>query len=399
MATIKSEQYIWNKGTSTWDLYYHRTSADLIVETASYKVLTTAERTQISDYLTSFNVANKLVQLNASGQITVGMIPGGLDYLPLAGGTVTGDLNIHKILGRYIDASNNGLKLWSDAAGGAQINIADSAIVIRGDSITFQDGPVSLSNLLITNLADPVSAQDAANKRWVEQLVAQGTHVVAAVRAGSTGNITTLSGLLTIDGITLVAGDRVLVKNQTTVTQNGVYIAATGAWTKVANDSDQGSLVSILFGTTQTRHQYYCSAANTWILYFIDDSYYAAASGGLELEADGFGFKISAGGVTNAMLAGSIAESKLAAFTNVDNDTWASIASAATSAGLGTKLTDIFSAIKNLRGTANYNTSNTQTIADLYTTIVLKNRIMYGSANPPAGYTGEDGDVYLKAIV
>jgi hypothetical protein len=51
------------------------------------------------------------------------------------------------------------------------------------------------------------------------------------VVVATTANIT-LSGLQTIDGTTVAAGDRVLVKNQTDATQNGIYFVATGAWTR-----------------------------------------------------------------------------------------------------------------------------------------------------------------------
>ena len=58
-------------------------------------------------------------------------------------------------------------------------------------------------------------------------------------RAATTANIS-LSGLQTIDGIVLIAGDRVLVKNQTTATQNGIYTVASGSWTR-ATDNDTGT--------------------------------------------------------------------------------------------------------------------------------------------------------------
>jgi phage-related tail fiber protein len=52
-----------------------------------------------------------------------------------------------------------------------------------------------------------------------------GAAYKATCRVASTANITTLSGLLTIDGIVLVANDRVLVKDQTASQNNGIYIA------------------------------------------------------------------------------------------------------------------------------------------------------------------------------
>lgn len=61
-----------------------------------------------------------------------------------------------------------------------------------------------------------------------------------SVRAATTGNIT-LSGAQTIDGVSVVAGDRVLVKNQTTASQNGIYVAASGSWARAldANESSE----------------------------------------------------------------------------------------------------------------------------------------------------------------
>lgn len=74
-----------------------------------------------------------------------------------------------------------------------------------------------------------------------------------SVKAATTANIT-LSGAQTVDGIALVAGDRVLVKDQTTANQNGIYIVAAGAWTRSA-DADTvsklaGAIVNVDAGTT-----------------------------------------------------------------------------------------------------------------------------------------------------
>lgn len=60
-----------------------------------------------------------------------------------------------------------------------------------------------------------------------------------SVRVATTANIT-LSGVQTIDGVTVAAGDRVLVKNQTTAAQNGIYVVSSGAWTRAA-DADNSS--------------------------------------------------------------------------------------------------------------------------------------------------------------
>ncbi len=82
----------------------------------------------------------------------------------------------------------------------------------------------------VINLKDPVLAQDAVTKAYADSL-AQGYKWKEPVRAATIANIT-LSGAQTIDGVAVVAGDRVLVKAQTTGSQNGVYVAASGSWTR-----------------------------------------------------------------------------------------------------------------------------------------------------------------------
>lgn len=94
-------------------------------------------------------------------------------------------------------------------------------------------------------IADPSAAQDIATKNYVDTVFANavaGLDVKASVRAATTGNIT-LSGTQTIDGVSLVAGDRVLVKNQTNGAENGIYVVASGAWSR-ASDADSNAEVT-----------------------------------------------------------------------------------------------------------------------------------------------------------
>lgn len=87
----------------------------------------------------------------------------------------------------------------------------------------------------ITLAADPTQAMHAATKQYVDA-TAQGLDVKQSVKAATTANIT-LSGAQTIDAVSVVAGDRVLVKDQTAASGNGIYIVAAGAWTR-ATDMD-----------------------------------------------------------------------------------------------------------------------------------------------------------------
>jgi len=132
----------------------------------------------------------------------------------------------------------------------------------RLDQLANPTASVSLNSQKITNLADPTSAQDAATKAYVDA-TKQGLDVKDSVRVATTGNIT-LSGTQTIDGISLVAGDRVLVKNQSTASANGIYdVVSGGSWTRSADANISAEVTSGMFvfveeGTT--------NADSGWVL-------------------------------------------------------------------------------------------------------------------------------------
>lgn len=112
----------------------------------------------------------------------------------------------------------------------------------------------SFNSQNLTNLADPVNAQDAATKYYVDS-VAQGLDPKASCVVATTANLTSISGLLTIDGVTVSSGDRVLVKNQTASQNNGIYVASASAWSR-APDMDTWAEVPNAFtfvegGSTQ----------------------------------------------------------------------------------------------------------------------------------------------------
>lgn len=101
---------------------------------------------------------------------------------------------------------------------------------------------ISNGGFKITNVAEPTLSTDAATKNYVDS-VAQGLDVKASVAVATTANIT-LSGTQTIDGVAVAAGDRVLVKNQTTASANGIYVVAAGAWTRSTDADTWAKLVS-----------------------------------------------------------------------------------------------------------------------------------------------------------
>lgn len=120
--------------------------------------------------------------------------------------------------------------------------LATAASQASLSDLSSPSGDFSFANNKLTNLADPVSDQDAATKIYVDQ-VAQGLDVKASVVAATSGNIT-LSGAQTIDGVSVVAGDRVLVKAQTASADNGIYVVSNTSWTRSADANTWAELVS-----------------------------------------------------------------------------------------------------------------------------------------------------------
>ena len=118
----------------------------------------------------------------------------------------------------------------------AEFGITD-ALPLAGGSMT---GSITMtSGSTVKGVPDPLLDDDVANKAYVDAAQAAAANGVswrAAVDAATTANIA-LTGLQTIDGYAVLAGNRVLVKNQTVSSQNGIYVAAAGAWTR-ATDSD-----------------------------------------------------------------------------------------------------------------------------------------------------------------
>lgn len=130
-------------------------------------------------------------------------------------------------------------------------------------------GILNMNTNNIQGVAAPVGANDAVNKAYADAL-ATGNRAKGNVVAATTANIV-LTGEQTIDGQAVVDGDRVLVKDQTDATENGIYVAAAGAWARSEDlDNDpQAEIVNgvlvpvVLNGTANGGRPYFISSVGT----------------------------------------------------------------------------------------------------------------------------------------
>ena len=196
-------------------------------------------------------------------------------------------------------------------------------------------GTVDVSSARITNVATPTATGDAANKAYVDAQL-QGLDVKNSVRVATTANGTLASAFAngeTVDGVTLATNDRILIKNQSTGSENGIYtVNASGAPTR-ATDFDSNSEVTggafffVEEGTANADNGFALTndgaiTVGTTALVFTQFSGAGQLSAGDGLSKTGNTFavevddssieinsdtlRVKASGITNAMLAGSI---------------------------------------------------------------------------------------------
>jgi phage-related tail fiber protein len=164
-----------------------------------------------------------------------------------------------------IPVSNSFVKITTDTFGRVSaISAVSSSDITTALSYTPVNKAGDTMSGLLTLSGDPTAALHAATKQYVDNAVT-GLDFKNSVRVATTANIT-LSGTQTIDGIAVVAGDRVLVKNQTTGSQNGIYVVATGTWSRSADADNSGNASEVTSGLYTYVEQGTANASSGWTL-------------------------------------------------------------------------------------------------------------------------------------
>ena len=145
-------------------------------------------------------------------------------------GAVVGTTDTQTLTGKTLSGASNTFSAIGNASlSNSSFTLGTTSISLGATSLT----PAGLTSVTVTQ--DPVSSLDLATKQYVDN-ASTGLTVHDFCRLATTGNIS-LSGSATIDGVSTSPGDRVLVKDQGSAANNGIYVVSGGSWSR-ATDMD-----------------------------------------------------------------------------------------------------------------------------------------------------------------
>jgi hypothetical protein len=225
---------------------------------------TTIPTTALSGTVTNAQLANSAITINgssvslggsvtvtatASNALTIGTGLSGTSYNGSSAVTIAIDSTVATLTGSQTLTNKTISGTTNTLSNIANASLTNSSLTVGTTSIALGATSLTLGGLTsVTVTQDPVSALQLATKQYVDA-VAEGLHVHAACSSATTGTLASITGgtvtynngtagvgatltlsvaLTTLDGYTLLNGDRVLVKNEATQANNGIYTWATG---------------------------------------------------------------------------------------------------------------------------------------------------------------------------
>jgi hypothetical protein len=280
--TGTSKMYYWNGAWIPMDgsaaITYGSPSASAVGDTSSDGVATTVARSDHRHAREAFGAV--------TAQTTFGAASGNGSASSVARsdhthGTPAHTAAIHQELIGLVDLTDvssatitSGMVLISNGTTYAATDFDTRVRTSRLDQMAAPTASVSMNSQKITNLLDPTNPQDAATKFYVDA-ARSGLDVKQSVRAASTANVTVTYSATggtsargqitaapnTLDGVTLAANDRILLKDQSTGAQNGIWVVTTlgtganGVWDRATDfDADaevtSGAFTFVTEGTT-----------------------------------------------------------------------------------------------------------------------------------------------------
>jgi hypothetical protein len=223
-------------------------TSNVTTGTAPLTVASTTKVTNLNaDLLDGYDTAtaataNTIVVRNADGNITGNNISGTLSTASQPSITSVGTLSALTVTGNIQTSAN----LVTDLIVGrtSSVTITATGSNQNVNLTPTGTGTVNVGNFIISNVATPTASTDAATKQYVDD-VAQGLNTHASCNAATQTTLATISGgtvtydngtdgvgatltttgtYTTIDGVTLSNGMRILVKNEVTQANNGIYV-------------------------------------------------------------------------------------------------------------------------------------------------------------------------------
>ena len=223
--------------------------------------------------------ASRALQSNGSGKVEVSAVTTTeLGYLDGVSSAIQTQLDAKQASDADLTAIGALAKTDGNLiVGNGSTWVAESGATARtslglGSIATQAANNVSISGGSVTGLGEPSSNSDAANKSYVDQAVA-GLRTRVIAECASTGNVNISNALEAgdaIDGVTLVAGDRVLLKDQSTASQNGLYLAVANGAGAASRDPEHdtiaelsGGMIVVNQGSTNDNKIFLCTTDNT----------------------------------------------------------------------------------------------------------------------------------------